>query len=421
MSYTIQQKQGKELNRLFSDDLPVHDWYRFVLSYPPHLVRDYLLKFEATTNSVVLDPFAGTGTTLVECKKNSIASIGFESNPIATFASSTKCNWAVNNKALLDHAKKIAFIANERIRCYQNGFKVLKAEQAKLLIKNSISDKPLHKALILLEVIDENKSQFHSHERLAFAKQLVFSYSNLKFGPEVGVSRRKKDDVETIDLWLDGIKRMSSDIEEYGCLSHIKAESFRMDSRNINQILIPNSVDFVITSPPYPNEKDYTRTTRLENVLLGYLTNSLELKEMKKGLLRSNTKNVYKGDMDDSWIDGIESIVSLSSQIEDKRIELGKTSGFEKLYHKVVRLYFGGMANHLNSLKPFLKPNAKLAYVVGQQASYFRIPIKTAELLGEVAESVGYKVSGIELFRERFSTTTKSNIKEEVLILEKLN
>jgi len=32
----------KENNKLRAEDSSVHDWYRFVLSYPPHLVRDYL-------------------------------------------------------------------------------------------------------------------------------------------------------------------------------------------------------------------------------------------------------------------------------------------------------------------------------------------------------------------------------------------
>ena len=61
-------------------------------------------------------------------------------------------------------------------------------------------------------------------------------------------------------------------------------------------------MDAVITSPPYPNEKDYTRTTRLESVLLGFLTDRASLRRMKEGLLRSNTRNVYKDDDDDRWI-----------------------------------------------------------------------------------------------------------------------
>jgi DNA modification methylase len=418
MSYTVQKKEGKELNRLFSEDIPVHDWFRFVLSYPPHLVRNYLEKFEANKSSIILDPFAGTGTTLVECKKNGFESIGIEANPIANFASNTKCNWSIDSKELLKHSEKIALIAEKSILSHLNGYKVLNEVQNKLLITDSIGEKPLHKALILLETINKYQNPYFDYEKLAFAKQLVFSYSNLKFGPEVGVSRKKKDDVEVVELWLEGMRKIAYDLDTFSKCANVNAKSYCTDSRNIVNILKPDSIDFIITSPPYPNEKDYTRTTRLESVILGYINNPIELREMKKGLLRSNTRNVYKGDMDGNRVNNIKSIVSLSNQIENKRIELGKTSGFERLYHKVVMLYFGGMASHLSSLKPFLKPNAKLAYVVGQQASFFQIPIKTADLLGEVAESVGYKVVSIDLFRERYATANKTNIKEEVLILE---
>ena len=67
-----------------------------MLSYPPHLVQDYLDRFGMGPGDTVLDPFAGTGTTLVECKKRGIASVGIESNPMAQFASSVKLDWFVD-------------------------------------------------------------------------------------------------------------------------------------------------------------------------------------------------------------------------------------------------------------------------------------------------------------------------------------
>lgn len=65
----IEAGAGAEANRLWMQDRAFHDWYRFVLSFPPHLVRDYIERFGVTEDQCVLDPFCGTGTTLVECKK----------------------------------------------------------------------------------------------------------------------------------------------------------------------------------------------------------------------------------------------------------------------------------------------------------------------------------------------------------------
>jgi hypothetical protein len=86
----------REDNKLRIEDRAAHDWYRFVLSYPAHLVRDYISRFEVGPDGLVLDPFCGTGTTLVECKKLGIRSVGIESNPIASFASQVKVDWSVD-------------------------------------------------------------------------------------------------------------------------------------------------------------------------------------------------------------------------------------------------------------------------------------------------------------------------------------
>ncbi|MDA8188156.1 MAG: hypothetical protein M0T85_08450 [Dehalococcoidales bacterium] len=189
------------------------------------------------------------------------------------------------------------------------------------------------------------------------------------------------------------------------------------DSRRIAGILAPRSIDVVITSPPYPNEKDYTRTTRLESVLLGFIRSKSDLRDVKNGLIRSNTRNAYKQDADDEWVWEHSEIQRIAANIEARRIELGKTSGFERLYHRVAKLYFGGMARHLAELREVLRPGARLAYVVGDQASYLQVMIRTGQLLADISKSLGYEVTGIDLFRTRIATATRQQMREEVLLL----
>ena len=78
------------------DNDRVHDWYRFVLSYPDHLVSDLVERFNLSSHSLVLDPFVGTGTTLVECKKLGIDSIGVDANPVTALASRVKTTWDIS-------------------------------------------------------------------------------------------------------------------------------------------------------------------------------------------------------------------------------------------------------------------------------------------------------------------------------------
>ncbi|HET6567405.1 MAG TPA: DNA methyltransferase [Rhodothermales bacterium] len=432
MAYAIQTRRGEELNRLYPEDLPVHEWYRFVLSYPPHLVRDYLKRFGLEPDQTVLDPFCGTGTTLVECKKVGVPSVGLEANPVVEFAARTKTRWDVDPDGLMSHAREIAdttrhILSREGVEDEpffqipppddEISLQSLSPEQERLVITNSISSRPLHKVLRLLEVMEGRREDaVYDYERLALAKQLVYSISNLRFGPEVGVGKQKED-APVVGPWLLGVRNMSDDLRGVGDRKRVPTKVHLADARGLSEVLEPGSIDAVITSPPYPNEKDYTRTTRLESVLLGFLNSRDDLRQHKRNLLRSNTRTVYKKDEDEQWVVRNATVQALADAIETRRLELGKTSGFERLYARVVRLYFGGMARHLEELKRVLRPGAQLAYVVGDQASYFRVLIRTGEVLAEIAESLGYEVVGIDLFRTRFSTATQQQLREEVVLL----
>jgi DNA modification methylase len=424
----------REDNKIRLHDRAVHQWYRFVLSFPPHLVRDYISKFGLNAQHRVLDPFCGTGTTLVECKKLGIPSFGLESNPVVHFASQTKLRWNVAPQELLDHALRVAetarralalqgFREDEQPRLLDDAkakrieLKVLPEECSALLLTDSISNLPLHKTLVLLDAIAQHHDErFINYERLALADALVNEISNLHFGPEVGVGPAKLD-APVISLWLDGIRAMVQDLENLPHDKTTEATVYLADSREVASILPPNSIDAVITSPPYPNEKDYTRTTRLESVLLGFIRSKEDLRSLKKQLIRSNTRGVYKADTDDLLVAGNKEIQRIAEAIEKRRIELKKDSGFEKLYARVTKLYFGGMTRHLSELRRVLRPGAQLAYVVGDQASYLRIMIRTGQILADIATSLGYEVVGIDLFRTRLSTATREQLREEVVLL----
>lgn len=423
-----------EDNKLRPEDRAVHDWYRFVLSFPPHLVRDYLERFAIGPGKRVLDPFCGTGTTLVECKKLGIGSVGIEANAMPCFASQVKVDWSVDPGGLLSHASEVANLTCEKLQghgisefaglpLFDTGqgltaeLRTLPRDAGKLLLRDSISPLPLHRTLVLLETLKQNgDDRFSQHERVALARAIVFGASNLHFGPEVGVAPPKRD-APVVEIWLAGVKEMAEDLRTLQGKPGAPAFVHRADSRQLTSLLGPNRVDAVITSPPYPNEKDYTRTTRLESVLLGFIRNKQDLRSLKQGLIRSNTRNVYKSDRDDVLVAQHEEIQRIAEAIESRRVELGKTSGWERLYARVTKLYFGGMARHLSGLRNILRPGAQLAYVVGDQASYLRVMIRTGQLLADIAQSLGYEVTGIDLFRTRLATATKEQLREEVVLL----
>ncbi len=431
---TRQTRHNPRGNKVDARDRHFHEWYRFVLSYPPHLVKTYIEKFSMGDDITLLDPFCGCGTTLVEGKLSNLKTVGVEAHPFAHFASRIKTDWGITPEDLVADAEEIADrtlsqLAHQGLN--DAGFlsdlpedmKLLSlpADEQKLLLSDSISQLPLHKSLTLLENINKfGHKRLRGHELLAFSKAVVFGISNLHFGPEVGLGSIKTD-VPVVSAWMQEINTMAKDLGEVVGKRYRASRVLLADARKVSEYLPARSVDLVITSPPYPNEKDYTRTTRLESVLLGFIHDKMELRSLKSNLIRSNTRNVYKDDDDDRWVASHKEIQRISQAIEKRRIELNKDSGFEKLYGRVTKLYFGGMARHLASLSRVLKPGAKLAYVVGDQASYLRVMIKTGQLLSEISEALGYRVLGIDLFRTRFASATKEQMREEVLLLEWTN
>ncbi len=425
------------------DDATVHRWYRFVLSYPDHLVDQMLHRFKVDTTQTVLDPFVGTGTTLVECKKAGIPSVGIDANPVTAFASKVKTTWDVDLQEFDLRRRELLGSIREPLRTIgrqyplQLSFEDLLSpgdvllestvagagtdEQIKrLLPKNWLSEIPLHKTLIVKQVIDTLPDDAITNIfRLALVSVVVSDVSNLGFGPEVYVSKKKKD-ADVYGAFSAKLRQIKQDLVVIRQVSNPgKVKVYCGDARRLTT-LISGPIDFVITSPPYPNEKDYTRTTPLELILLGFLTNKSDLRQVKEEMLRSHTRNIYVADDDSAYVADVPEILKLSQEIEQRRIERGATSGFERLYHRVVTEYFGGMYRALEQLQQVMPSGGKIALVLGDQMSYFQVPIRTAKLLSLIAErKLEYDEIETIVWRTRHATATKMDIEEHILILER--
>jgi len=432
---SIQEIDNSVRNQTQVGDRAFHSWYQFVLGYPPHLVRYYVSKFGIRPGHLVLDPSCGTGTTNVECKKLNIESLGLEANPIASFASKVKTDWEVSVIEARQELQSViahAFHSLERFGLAedlslffqpQNGKALdvepkLTEDQVDVLPEGFISSRPLRRVLILKGCIDAvENDRIRNLLLLALANLVVKHAGNVAFGPEIYTTKPKKD-IYILNYFCQLVDSIICDLESRPTI-FARTEIVHGDARRVADFFPINhgEVDFVITSPPYPNEKDYTRTTRLEGVILGLFSSKKHLRLLKEQLLRSNSRNIFVTDNDQDYVTRFDSINKIAEEIEEKRIRLKKTSGFEKLYHKIVKHYFGGMYRHLASLKSLLAPDAHLAYVVGDQMSFFRTKIPTAKILGEIAEEIGYEIEEIELWRTRLATATKKQIDENVLIL----
>lgn len=432
----------------YLDNDTVHRWYRFVLAYPDHLITDLLDRFSASQGDVILDPFCGTGTTLVECKKAGLDSVGIDANPASVFASRVKLIWNIDPDLVFELCQAIvaqvnpiseAFMLSNK-PLFSNGHDIepLKAEllansrEGNYLISSGMIERgwideiPFYISIAILSCIQNLKApnEYIDLLKLALAACMIETAANVKFGPEIYVVNGSGNDdvLSAFRLKVNAIIQDLQEVHRIDAVGH--ALVIEGDSRNCDQILCTHDidkVDFVMTSPPYPTEKDYTRNTRLELVYLGFVYDQQSLQRIKKQMIRSHSKGVYKTDRDGKLVADIPEIGMIANELKEK--VKGKTYGFAKLYPRIIEEYFGGMYRHLISVSHTLVPGGQAAYVVGEQRTYLQTYTPTGTILGILAErpEVGFKVIDMPVWRVRRGTTGSGDtLKEEIVILEKL-
>ena len=142
------------------DQESFHRWYNFVLGFSDQLVEKILVKFSVDSTATVLDPFCGTGTTMVECAKRGIPSIGIDANPFAVFAARVKSRFDLDPDALMRAATRVenryhAIFSTNRRFTDELTYRYL--QQSGMLDRGWISKRPLRKALVLREAISRGR------------------------------------------------------------------------------------------------------------------------------------------------------------------------------------------------------------------------------------------------------------------------
>lgn len=402
----------------------VHRWYRTVHGFADHLVSDLLDRLSVVPGQTVLDPFCGSGTTLVECMKRGIASVGVDANPASCFISLSKTTWKAKPEHLRELGDTIADTYRSRLR-QQSGLSSDPTyhylHKAGMLERNWINHSPLIRSIALKQSILglRTSPNYRRLLMLALLTEFVYGASNVRFGPELYCGPRKTR-VNLLQGFLQRLNVIASDLELMDGKATPTTSIMRGDSRQIATLFNHESapfVDAVITSPPYPAEHDYTRNSRLELALLEERLDRLLLQGIKRSMLRSHTKGIYSSDSDALLVESNEHIRRIRRKVDKRSAE--KSHGFARLYSTVIGEYFGGMLRHLQSLKEILKTGAMCAYVVGDQSCYLRVHIPTADILAELATETGYSVVDVWDWRRRWSTSTSSYLKERILLIKK--
>ena len=403
-------------------DTKIHSWYTSVMAFPDHLVVALLDYFKATEGDVFLDPHCGSGTALVEGQRRGLRSFGIDANPSSVLASSVKTNWAIDISQitavieLLDRNKEeLDASTDDPIISY--------LRDSGMIDRGWIVDTVAARAVGIKRWIDRTISSrpIRRFFMLALIACVVKDLSNVKFGPELYCVATPTQAPDALECLIERLTMMVSDLESLGSRKMV-SEVRLGDSRDGRTMRFTAGWEktpaYVVTSPPYPTEHDYTRNSRLELVFMEAVSDLASLRRIKKRMIRSHSKGIYVNDRDGDLVSRFEPVADIRRQIID-RID-GNSSGFEGQYPKVVSNYFGGMLRHFRTLSNYLPTGSKLAYVVGDQASFKGVHIPTAQLLVEVVDTFvdGLKLDQLSIWRSRRAPKNRQPLYEHVIILE---
>jgi DNA modification methylase len=386
----------------YNKTVPVHRWVPWIAGFSSNFVRDALTRYLAGTG-VVLDPFTGVGTTLVEAILLGHQAIGFEINPYAALACRIKTSaHQIDVKMLYDEILTFQTFYDERVRANYTpknipptGFKTR---------TEFYSPQVLRKVLILQDFIDTVQDpNLRDLFRLAFAATMV-RYSNYSYEPSLGrrVSAGKEaiHDFPVAQTISNKLIEMTEDI--IWLQSHLSGEQPKVQVINDSffrhqAYLSPASVDLIITSPPYLNNYHYNRNTRPQLYWLGYARHPRDLKRLEETNFGKYWQTVREQEyigLDFSLPDSdiAERLQTLRNLNSDKGIYGGRG------WANYAAAYFNDCYRFVTGIEYTLKPGGTALVVIGNSILQ-GVLIPTDQYLGKIAEAVGLELVKIEIPR----------------------
>ena len=283
--------------------VPVYRWYKFKEGYSTQLV-EYCLNyaFESGTEvEEVLDPFSGTGTTVTRSAEHGYTATGVEILPVANAVTKARIHFHKANADIFrqylsklrdfDFSQSTGEFIFPHIRITKGAFskKTEKALSAFHDFLQTIEDETTRylfwfAIFTILEKVSYTRKDGQylrwDHRALRQVKSSFEKSKVYEFEPAL---------FEKLDQMLNDIVHHQEKERNLGEVNLIEGSSLRKLTE-----LPDNTFDIIITSPPYCNRYDYTRTYALELAYMGY--NDEAVKSLRQELLSATVENKSKYD-----------------------------------------------------------------------------------------------------------------------------
>ncbi len=388
--------------------LSMHRWANWIAGFSGEFARSAITRFlpHPGQAQTVLDPFAGVGTTLVEADRLRLDSIGFEINPFAALVCRVKLGAAdVSLSDLQDSVKGYkGFMEGAQGRePYSSppaGFR------SRIPFFSPAVER---KVLLTLDYMNDLPPQIEDVFRVAFASVMV-DFSNYSYEPSLGTrpaaGKTLVQDADVGKAVAAKLHDMAADIAEFqietagrnnGPNRRVYEHSFFDAEKHISA----DSVDLVVTSPPYMNNYHYVRNSRPQLFWSGLIQSPSELKRLETSNFGKFWQTV-RGD-------GPIPLVPQLPQLEEEITEIRGINSDRGVYGgngwaNYVTAYINDLDRFCALLGRILKPGGTAVVVVGNSIVQGR-EIKVEERLCEIAELRGLSVVDVTKLRERVGSS----------------
>jgi len=249
----------------FSTGYATHGLFPYRGKFHPQLIKGLINILNIQKGETILDPMAGSGTTNIEAALMGIDSKAIDVSPFCQFMIKTKYEALTIDLKLLDQTK----IENKKLFDFFKQGDVLKR---------------------ITKIGDDNKIKIYNLAFLAFLDALGYSKRVVKSNHEQLFDKVLPRYIETVKSFLSNKYYDQNKIGKLNVLSDSDALNIKLDN---------NSVDCVITSPPYSFAIDYVENDKDQLEFLGYDTTELKNRLIGlKGKTKTQKLENYFADMD---------------------------------------------------------------------------------------------------------------------------
>lgn len=382
----------------FSDNmkLPVHRWFRYSAGFSADWVRSVIRDHKPGT---VLDPFAGSGTTLLAAGQEGTESYGFEAHPFVARIARAKLSWNSSVKEFSSWAARVLKLAESTspdvsgessliLKCYtEDALKKLCAIRESFLMCRAEMPPDIGD-LIWLTVTSILRPCSH-------AGTAQWQY--------VLPAKGKARVVEPFGAFKAKINDMASDMLFFQRVSSPSGRLMTCDARSRMESL-DDKIDLVITSPPYPNNYDYGDSTRLEMCFWHEISRWGDLQSaVRRFLVRSCSQHTAAEKLK---LDDVLAAPQLSPILNDlsgicRALEQERLNhGGKKTYHTMVAAYFADIALVFYALRGACRAGSRMCFVIGDSAPY-GIYVPVEDFMGRLAVASGFSKYSFEKIRDR--------------------